>query len=147
MQNIAQRAKRLPVEEDDVDTTIHQLTLSIRHNLALLHGLIESRRPTQHATVVDLSNEVQSLVVPDFVDVGESRGRLNAKFLETRVNLWNRILAAPDPRLAFVRWLKHLNDVTSGRLPCPIFKNLFLLMVADVMVDALVRAVLRYVGG
>ena len=56
--------------------------------------------------------------IPD--ELGAS---LQDRMVRAQAALWTKLLAAPDPRRALVRWLMHLEAVTNGGLTCDRFQR------------------------
>ena len=64
--------------------------------------------------------DVPIAVPSDFLD-GDSR--IQQLLLDTRTLFWRRILSSKLPHKAFIRWVRHVFEISTGRCRCDRFRR------------------------
>lgn len=107
--------------EDESDP-IQAYIGAIRQNLLLLKRSIGDDSARSREVILEL----HSILMDTLWQPGENIEcqEIRSVIMNTRGKFWDAILGAPNPRRAFIRWLKHLDDVTTGRVHCRRFTRI-----------------------
>lgn len=107
---------------DQESANLKEAVAAIRQSLVLLQREIGDDKTTSRAIIIELHTILMDILWQPGEDIGCDE--IRHVIMNTRGRFWDAILGAPNPRRAFVRWLKHLDDVTTGRVQCQRFTKI-----------------------